>query len=135
MPELELLKQVVERSSEFSKAGNYPAALKLLIGALTDAIKEDKVLSVRVLSRHAAVISGFHDDLPSVERFYETLLAYEPGGASALYGLAKVLRQQGRNDEARQYAVRCYQACTQRGGYMEHAILELLIQQWPDLRT
>jgi len=50
-----------------------------------------------------------------------------------LYGLAKIAREQGEPDVARQYAARCHKAIVEGDNeIMKEGLLELVVKNWPE---
>jgi len=50
----------------------------------------------------------------------------------ALYGMAKILSEQGEVEQARQYASRCYQVSVRGATEIDRARVELLGKHWPE---
>lgn len=132
MNDLEQLKDVIRRSSELSKVGEDEKALALLDDALTRAVRENRVMWVRILSHHAAVISDSIGDLDRVRRYYEKTLASDPDSSMSLYGLAKTLQRQGETKLAKQYAAKCLQSIQKSENELDRALLELVLSSWPE---
>ncbi len=61
--EIDLLKSVINGSSELSKQGQNEKALRLLDDSIAEAIRTNRSMWIRVLSRHAAAISDSMGDL------------------------------------------------------------------------
>jgi hypothetical protein len=133
MRELEKLRLAVNRSSELWKVGQQERALKLLDDAVAAAIGESNTSIIPALSHHAAVMANWAGDLPRVRHYYEQSLFYGPENPKALYGLARVLAEQGESELAKSYASRCYEAVLHSDDEMDRGLLDLIVKQWPEL--
>ena len=133
--DIERLKRIIRESGELSRTGEDKRALKLLDDSIAQAIQECNVAWVRTLCRHAAVLCDHAGELDLVRRYSERVLAYSPDDTLSLYALADVSFRQGRPDEAKDYAAKCYQICEGRGTSNDKALIELLLKQWPELQA
>jgi tetratricopeptide (TPR) repeat protein len=106
-------------------------ALRLLDDAIALAVGEHENRWVLTLSHHAAVISNFLGKAELVKSYYQQSLAFNPENSRALYGLAKVAKEQGEVELARAYAVRCHKALLSGEDFLKDAQLELLLKHWP----
>jgi len=134
MKEIDQLKRTVNESSELSKKGEHLKALRLLDAAIAQAVQENRSLWVRVLSRHASALADDMGDLQLVRRYREQCLAEDPKNPMALSSLANVLQKQGEKKLARQYAVEAYRLSSQRATELDRALIQSLLQKWPDLQ-
>ena len=133
MSDLERLKLTIQRSSELSRQGQDEEALALLDDSLAQAARENRVMWIRILSHHAAVISESMGDHRRVRHYYEQSLVSNPNNRMALYGLAKALYRQGETELAKQYAAKCYQSIQDSESHLDRALLELVLDTWPEL--
>jgi len=133
MTHIDQLKNVIQRSSELSKRGDDRQALKLLDDSLLEAIREHRGRWVRILSRHAAVISESIGDLDLVRHYFEQALTVDPNDPVGLYGVADVLFRQGKTATAKQYAAKCYSVSKQRGQEQDRILLASIAERWPEL--
>ena len=133
MGELDQLTRAMRDSNEFWQAGDPQRALRILDQSIQDAIRQKKDQWVEVLGRHAALISESIGDLPQARQYNEQVLRYGPDNPMALYGLAKVLSEQGEIELARQYAVRCREAVARSGNEIHQGVLELIAKRWPEI--
>jgi tetratricopeptide (TPR) repeat protein len=133
MNELDQLKRIIQRSHELSKSGRAEEALALLDYSLSQAIREKREMWIRLLSRHAAVISDLMGDLQRVRHYYQQSLASDPNDVAALYGLAEALHRHGETELAKQYAFKCYHAVQQGQDEAHRALVEMILAVWPDL--
>ena len=60
-------------------------------------------------------------------------LRHGPENPLALYGLAKVLAEQGEAEQAKLYATKCVEAIARSGDEIHEAVLDLIAKRWPDL--
>jgi tetratricopeptide (TPR) repeat protein len=133
MADLDQLKRAMHDSSELWKAGEPEKALELLDNSISAALQENRSSWIRTLSHHAAVIAGSEGNLGRVKHYYEQSLAYNPGNPPALYGLAKVLFEQGETELAKRYATECREAALGSDDEIDRGILELIAKKWPEL--
>ncbi len=133
MTEIDRIKRVVQESNEYSRTGENAKALKLLDESIAEAIRENDGRRVRVLSRHAAVISDHSGDLALVRRYCEQSLAYSPDDAFVRYSLADALLRQGQAEEGKQYAISSYKLSVQQGSERARSLVELILKRWPEL--
>ena len=111
----------------------YEEALKLLDESIAEAVRERQISWIRTLSHHAAVISNFMENLQLEKHYYQQSLTFDPENPRALYGLAKIAREQGEPDVARQYAARCHKAIVEGDNeIMKEGLLELVVKNWPE---
>jgi tetratricopeptide (TPR) repeat protein len=133
MTELDSLKRVVNESGELSKRGQNKEALRLLDGAIAEAVRESRRTWVSVLCRHASVIADEMGDLPLVRKYRERCLELDPENPLTLCSLAEVLHRLGVDDLAKKYAAKSYQLSMNRDTELDRAVIESLRQTWPDL--
>jgi len=109
-------------------------ALKLLDESIAEAIQQRQISWIHILCHHAAVISNFMGDLQLEKHYYEQSLASNAENPMALYGLAKIAREQGELEIARQYAERCHKAIVEGDDEIVKAgLLDLVVMHWPEL--
>ena len=114
--------------------GEYEHALKLLDEVIAEAVRQRQTSWIRTLCHHAARISYFKGDLQLQKHYYEQSLAYNPENAMALYGLARIAREQGEPEIARQYAARCHKAIVHGDDeILRQGLLDLVIREWPEV--
>ncbi len=133
MGELDQLTRAMRDSNELWQLGEPRKALKLLDQSIAEAIRQKKDQWVQVLCRHAALISDSIGDLPLAKQYNEQALVYGPDNPMALYGLAKVLSQQGETELAKQYATKCREAVVHSGSEIHRGVLDLIAKRWPEL--
>jgi hypothetical protein len=133
MTDLNECKRVVRESSDLSTKGEDGKALELLDHSIEDAVLKNDALRVRILSRHAAVISEHIGDLGSAARYLERSLPYSSEDPLTLYGLADVLSRQGKSDLAKQYAKQSYNFCVRRGSVEDQQLIDAIKRRWPDI--
>jgi Tfp pilus assembly protein PilF len=132
MTMIDRVKQAIGESAAFSTNGEFAKALKVLDDALGEAVNRNKPRWVRILSHHAAAICDYKGDLDLAAGYYNLSLAHAPDNPIALYGLADVLFQQGKMQDARQYALRCHVSSIRLGGRESRAFAEILAKRWPE---
>jgi Tfp pilus assembly protein PilF len=88
---------------------------------------------LQVLCRHTARISEAINDFPLARQYNEETLRHGPDNPLALYGLAKVLAEQGEAEQAKLYATKCVEAIARSGDEIHEAVLDLIAKRWPDL--
>ena len=122
------------QSAKLMQDDRHREALEVVEKAVVDAIQRGESSWVLTLSHHAAVISSFVEDLQLVKHYYEQSLAFVPENPRALYGLAKVAREQGETEVARDYALRSYKALNKHNDNdVKQGLLSLLVTQWPEV--
>lgn len=134
MSEIDLLKSAVNESSQLSTCGEHLKALKVLENAIAEAIRENRPVWIRVLSRHASVLADEMGDLGLVRQYREQCLAHDPDNPLALCALADVLHRQGEDNLAREYALKSYRLSSQKDTDLDRAVVESLLHTWPDLQ-
>jgi tetratricopeptide (TPR) repeat protein len=132
--ELDLVTQAIDQSTGLWKKGQHSEALKLLDESIAQAEKENRPISVKVLSMHASVISGSVGDLELVKQYCERVLSHEPENALALYSLADVLFRQGKTGQAMRCAAKSYALVAHSSSKEDLGLLEVLTKKWPDIR-
>jgi tetratricopeptide (TPR) repeat protein len=132
--EIDVLKSAINKSSELSKRGQGQKALELLDDSIAEAIRTNRSVWVRVLSRHAAAISDSIGDLRLVKHYADQSLAYGSDDPAALYSLADALFQEGQTDLAKQCALKSYELSMQQDTEQGRALIELIIKRWPEVR-
>ena len=130
--EMEHMTHAVQESTRLSQNGEPQKALQLLDTARALAIRENWNRALETISRHAAIIAEASGDLARAKFYNEQALACEPENPMALYGLAKILSQQGETELARQYAAKCYEVSLRGGTDIDRARVELLGSHWPE---
>jgi hypothetical protein len=133
MEELEIVKDAVDESTELWKKGRPTDALKLLDESIALAEKENRPVSVKILSMHASVISGSVGNLGLVRQYCERVLSHEPENALALYSLADVLFRQGEVGPAKRYAAMSYSLVAHSSSLEDRGLLDVLTKKWPDV--
>lgn len=133
MGELDQLTRVMRDSNELWRMGEPRMALELLDESIAEAIRQKKDQWVQVLCRHAALISESVGDLPRAKEYNEQALVHGPDNPMALYGLAKVLHDQGETELAQQYAAKCKEAVVRSGSEIYQGVLDLIAKRWPEL--
>jgi tetratricopeptide (TPR) repeat protein len=133
MGELDELTRSMRDSNKLWREGDPRSALRLLDRSIEEAVRQNKNQWVQVLCRHAARISEAINDLPLVKRYNEEALRYVPDNPLALYGLAKVLAEQGESEQAKVYATKCVEAVARSGDEIHDAVLDLIAKRWPEL--
>lgn len=127
-------RDAISSSARLLADDNYKEALKVLDEAIADAIRERQTLWIPTLCHVAANVSFFMGDLQLRKHYYEQSLAFDPNNPRALYGLAKVAREQGEPEIARQYAVRCHKAIVENEDeIIRQGLLELVVKNWPEV--
>jgi len=82
-------------------------AIQVLTTALSEARREGVPSDIAALAKHAGAICYAHGDLIAAVTFYVEAVAAVPTDAALQLALAGVLRDLGRNDEARQAVLAC----------------------------
>jgi|SRR5580704_216762 hypothetical protein len=112
-------------------------ALRLLDDAIALATSEHENLWIVALNHRAAMISTFLGKTELVKHYYQESLAFSPENPHALYGLAKVAKNQGELGLAKEYAARCHEALMESDDFLRDArleTLETLMKDWPSPR-
>lgn len=82
-------------------------AIQLLTTALAEARREGVPSDIAAIAKHSGAICYAQGDRIAAVSFYVEAVAAAPTDASLQLALAGVLRDVGRNDEARQAALAC----------------------------
>jgi len=130
--ELDQVRHAIQESTRLSQKGEQQKALELLDRLLAVAIHENWNRSMQALSRHAAIIAELSGDLTRAKSYNEQALKFGPENAMALYGMAKILLQQGEFQLAKRYAAKCYEVSIRGGTEIDQARVELLGKHWPE---
>jgi hypothetical protein len=133
MSELDQLARAMRDSNELWQLGKSHEALNVLDGSIKEAIRQKKDEWVQVLCRHAALISESTNDLLRAKHYNEQALVYGPDNPMALYGLAKVLSEQGEPELAKQYAIKCRHVVRHSSNNIYQGLLDLLDKRWPEI--
>jgi len=133
MGELDELTRAMRDSNKLWREGEPRSALRLLDKSIEEAIRQNKNEWLQVLCRHAARISEAINDFPLARQYNEEALRHGPDNPLALYGLAKVLAEQGEAEQAKLYATKCVEAIARSGDEIHEAVLDLIAKRWPDL--
>ncbi|TAM84407.1 MAG: hypothetical protein EPN47_01670 [Acidobacteria bacterium] len=128
------MKQVIYESGELSKSGQHQKALALLDDLIARAAQENRATWIRILCRHAAVISDHAGEIELAKKYHGRVLAESPDDSMSLYSLADLSSREGNSDVAKGYAARCYEVCMRQGASEDRAVIELLLQRWPELK-
>jgi hypothetical protein len=134
MSELDILKRLVNESSELSKRGEHLKALEILDDGIARAVRENRPIWIRVLSRHASALADEMGDLGLVREYRERCAADDPDNPLALCSLANVLHRLGEDDLGKQHALRSYRLSSRLDTEVHRALVESLLQMWPDLQ-
>lgn len=126
------MKALVLQLFDLSRKGKHRDALKLLDQAMAEPGAEPAA-KVRVLSPIAAIISQKTGDLRLVRKYCEKTVACDPENPMALYALADCLALQGEEENAKKYALRCYELSLARPDSVGPSIIELLEKRFPDV--
>jgi hypothetical protein len=108
-------------------------ALRLVDEANAVAINENDNRWVVKLDHHAAIIATFLGKTELVKRYYQESPAFSPENPVALYGLAKVAKDQGDFGLAKECAARCHEALVEGEDFLRDARLETLeelVKDW-----
>jgi Tfp pilus assembly protein PilF len=130
--EMDHMTHAMRESTRLSQEGEPLKALELLDNSIRAAVREGWSRALETISRHAAIIAESTGDLARAKSYNERTLACAPENPMALYGMAKILFQEGETDRAKQYASRCYQVSVRGGTEIDRARVELLAKQWPE---
>jgi hypothetical protein len=122
----------MRESTRLSQNGEPLKALELLDSSIMMAVRENWNHALQTISRHAAIIAESTGDLARAKSYNEQTLSCAPENPMALYGMAKVLSEQGEIELARQYAAKCYQVSIRGGTEIDQARVELLGKHWPE---
>jgi tetratricopeptide (TPR) repeat protein len=131
--DLDQLKNAVRQSTELWKKGEQQGALKLLDDLIVNAKLRKSGIWVKILAMHASTLLHSAGDLESARRYSEQVLLYEPGNALALFTVADILLQQGKRDEAKEYAAKSYALVVASDTKEGRGLAELLTLRWPEI--
>ena len=129
---MEHMTRAVQESTKLSQSGEFLKALELLDNSMAVAVRENWSRALETISRHAAIIAESSGDLARAKSYNERTLACAPENPMALYGMAKILSEQGQSELAREYAARCYEVSLRGGTDVDRARVELLGKHWPE---
>ena len=136
MPDSSQFRDAMTNSARLLQEDDYAGALRVVDNALAQAVGVGASRWVKILCHHAAIISEFNGDVELAKRYYEQSLAVNPENLRAFYGLARLSREQGAAEAAKQYAARCYRALMRNDDDMlSQGWLELLLKNWPELAS
>ncbi len=102
------VRNAIGESCVLSLRGRNKEALEVADRALTKAERCNSEPAIKALAMHASALSEFTGDREAAKLYLERVLSYEPGNPLALYGMASILRRQGRTAEANEIAPRLY---------------------------
>lgn len=133
MAELDELKTAVQQSTELWKSGRVLEALHMLDDLIAKAAEEKREIWVKVLAMHASTMSHLIGDLNSTRRYCEQVLAHDPNNALALFKMADVPFQQGKQEEGTALAERSYALAAASDTREGEGLIELLRSKWPEV--
>ena len=108
-------------------------SLRVLDESIAEAARKKQLDWAGGLSQHAAMICRLDGDLESARHYSEQAILYGPGNPTALFGMAKVLLDQGEARLAREYAAECYEISLRGGTELDRSRIELIVRLWPEL--
>jgi tetratricopeptide (TPR) repeat protein len=134
MPDPTKFRSAMSASTKLLQQDKNNQALGMVDEAIEEAVRDGDNSWVRTLCHHAAIIARFTENLDLAKYYYEQSLASNPENAQALYGLARVYRDQGRPEVARIFAKRCHDALMRDDtDILKPHLLESLSTDWPEV--
>lgn len=134
MSDLTKFRSAMSASTKLLQQDKDDEALRILDEAIEEAVCDGDKSWVRTLCHHAAIIAAHNENLDLAKHYYEQSLTSNPENAPALYGLARVYRDQGQPEVAKKYAKRCYDALMRDDtDILKAYLLESLSTDWPEV--
>jgi hypothetical protein len=134
MSDLDLLRDVLRRSTDLCRQGNHAEGLRFVETWIKRAEQEERTTWVEALNVIALAIAHSIGDPGLVRSYCERTLLREPqdrrGKALALYTLADVLFRRGETDLAKQHATQAY-LLMDSNAPEDRRVVELLRKRWP----
>jgi tetratricopeptide (TPR) repeat protein len=130
---LEDVKKAVLDSIELRNSGRVPEAIELLNNRIEVAKQNGASWQVKTLAMHASVLSESVGDIKAAKSYLEEILIYEPENALAIFGIANILKKQGRSNEAQHMATQSYLISVKSNSVEARGLQELIIEVWPDI--
>jgi tetratricopeptide (TPR) repeat protein len=129
----QLVLETIGRVGELSKSGKQRKALSLLDDLMAKP-GEDRSLRIRHFAPIAAATAHSIGDLELVRRYCEQTLESDPEDPLALFDLASCLAEQGKRNEARRCAAKCYDRSLARNDEAGRGLVELIQKKFPELK-
>jgi tetratricopeptide (TPR) repeat protein len=134
MTEINQFRQAMTSSTKLMREGLNEQALGLLDEAIVEAVRQQDILWIRMLSRHASVVANFLGNFHLERQYHEQSLAVSPEDPLALYGLAKVALKLGELEVAQQHAKKCYEAILRSDNeIVKQGLTDLVLKNWPEV--
>lgn len=128
---LRRLRDPLMNSVKFAASGQHREAVRLLDGAMAEAIREGEESIARIVILHTAVLNHIAGNRSLEKRYSEQFLAAHPDSPRMLYLLADIAMGEGDVDLAKQYAKRCYRAALYSGNKkVKRELLDLVLERW-----
>ena|ERR1700691_3397622 len=134
MTEINEFKQAMTSSTKLMQEGTNEQALRLLDETIVEAVRQQDILWIRVLCRHASVVANAMGNFELERQYHEQSLAVSPEDPIALYGLAKVALKLGELTVAQQHAKKCYEAILRSDDeIVKEGLLDMVLKDWPEV--
>jgi hypothetical protein len=123
----------MHQSLEFMRSGKYEPALRLLDEAIAEAVQENRHIWVRILCRHAAVISQRIGDRRREIHYNQLRLPLAKDYAFAAYNFAQLLLSDGQVGRAEEYAAEAYRLAIAKETEDHRDLAAAILKQWPSV--
>jgi tetratricopeptide (TPR) repeat protein len=126
-------RDVINKSLEFSKAGQKEQALNVVDEALAEAIHENRATWALILCRHAAVLAHLMGDHHRQIQYEERALPFAKEYRFAAYNFAQLLLEHGQVVRAERYANEAYKLSITGTTDADRDLVAAILKQWPNI--
>ena len=125
-------RDVINKSLEFSKAGQKEQALNVVHEALAEAIHENRGTWALILCHHAAVLAHLMGDHHRQIQYEERALPFAKEYRFAAYNFAQLLLEHGQVVRAERYANEAYKLSITGTTDADRDLVAAILKQWPN---
>jgi len=126
-------REVMRESVDLTKSGKKEQALNVLDPAIAEAIAGNHCRWVRILSRHAAVLSRLKGDRERQIHYEEQALPFAEDYRFAAYNFAQLLLSDGQLVRAEHYAAEAYIQSIAETSEADGDLRAAILKQWPNV--
>ena len=126
-------RDVINKSLEFSKAGQQEQALNVVDAGLAEAIHENRPTWALILCRHAAVLAHSMGDHHRQIQYEERALPFAKEYRFAAYNFAQLLLEHGQVVRAERYANEAYKLSMTGTTDADRDLVAAILKQWPNI--
>lgn len=134
MTEINSFRDVITKSTKLTGEASYKESLEILDDAIAEAARQENNSWRLTLCHHAAMVANFAGDVERERQDYQKSLFSNPENPRALPGRAKVAKDAGDLEIAKQYAAKRYEALlVSDDEIIKEGLAELVVKNWPHI--